>query len=276
MEGKLFIAYPEAMKILRSKWNATIDDLAMWIFLGPEFGGLIAYTDINENEYSADVTYSSVDDLNKKPREFSFAYYNCHDDYYWPLNETWFLRKDVDQFVPSDHYITGKQLLERWSKDTDIAPEAYIRKLIRESRLIDFHPTHGGTVATFGNSNGVKFPPLPSGLFSLSAIKQIEAEDGLVVELTMAKSTLTDQTAYDDTPLPTDEAFIKAGFKTKSTFIDWINYYNKVATKTKLPTIESVLIAGNRKRHYRRGDCEKLNTFYKNNLGKSVKRITKP
>jgi len=50
---------------------------------------------------------------------------------------------------------------------------------IRESRLADMHPIYGGTAATFSEIGS--FPPLETGLFSLSHVEAIEREDGLSV-----------------------------------------------------------------------------------------------
>jgi hypothetical protein len=167
-----FIPYPKAMKILREKWQATPEELAIWIFLGPETGGIAAYRNANE--------------LNPPPR-FYFAYYQCEEDYRSLLMYCWFRQDDIDQFVPTERYITGAALIERWSKQPDIPPEAFIRAKIAESRLLDMHPTFGGTVATFGEDIG-HYPPLAAGLFAMSHIERIEAEDGLDSASVLANS----------------------------------------------------------------------------------------
>jgi hypothetical protein len=154
-----FIAYPRAMKILRKKWQATPEELAIWIFLGPETGGIAAYLNANE--------------LNPAPRFFIGA---CQcEDYLSQLMSCWFQLDDVDRFEPADRYITGRELIERWGKHPDLLPEAFIRAKIAESRLGDLHPTFGGTQGTFDEH--LDFPSLAAGLFALSEIEQIEAED---------------------------------------------------------------------------------------------------
>ena len=100
------------------------------------------------------------------------------EDYLSPLMACWFRQDDIDRFEPADRYITGAALIERWSKQPGLRPEAFIRAKIAESRLQDMHPTFGGTEATFGEDNR-NFPPLSAGLFAMSHIEQIEAEDGL-------------------------------------------------------------------------------------------------
>lgn len=159
-----FIAYPKALKILQERWQASPDELAVWIFRGPEAGGIAAYCNANE--------------LDPPPR-FYFAY-NLSEDYLSALMGCWFLQSDIDQFVPTDRYITGTALIERWSKVPGLRPEAFICAKIAESRLWDVHPTFGHTEATFSGGH-VQFPPLSSGLFQVSHVERIEVEDGLDV-----------------------------------------------------------------------------------------------
>ena len=158
-----FIAYPKAIKILSDKWNAVPEELAAWIFLGPEAGGIEAFRNANEMN---------------PPLDFSFAYFHGCEDYLSPLMTCWFRQDDIDRFEPADRYVTGEALIERWCNLPGGRPEAFIRAKIAESRLLDMHPIFGGTEATFGNDN-VQFPPLSAGLFAMSHIMQIETEDGL-------------------------------------------------------------------------------------------------
>lgn len=157
-----YIPYPKAMNILREKWQATPDELAMWIFWGPEKGGIAAYLNANE--------------LNP-PREFYFAYFVGVEDYLSPLMSCWFRKDDIDRFEPTDRYITGAELIERWGKHPVLSSEAFIHAKIAESRLEDLHPIFGGTRVSFDDREN--FPPLSAGLFAMSQIERIEAEDGL-------------------------------------------------------------------------------------------------
>jgi len=90
---------------------------------------------------------------------------------------SWFWRDDVELFEPADRYITGEELIERWAKHPGLRPEAFIRAKIAESRLVDLHPTFGGTQGTYDDQ--ANFPPLAAGLFPMSNIERIEAEDEL-------------------------------------------------------------------------------------------------
>lgn len=154
-----FIAYPKAMTLLVERLNATPEELATWIFLGPDTGGLAAYLNANE--------------LNPPPR-FHFDVF-MGEDYLSPLMACWFQRSDIECFTPEDRYIPGGELIDRWGKLRGIRAEAFIRAKIAESRLLDLHPTFGGTCGTFSEEAG--FPHLSAGMFALSNIEAIESED---------------------------------------------------------------------------------------------------
>lgn len=154
-----YIAYPKALRRLEERLNATPEELAAWIFMGPEHGGIAAYRNANELE---------------PPPRFFFDLY-MGDDYVAPMMACWFLEEDIERFNPEDRYITGKALIERWGKQPHIKVEAFIQAKIEESRLIDLHPIYGGTRGTF--SEDATFPPLEAGLFVLAHVEGIEAED---------------------------------------------------------------------------------------------------
>jgi len=218
-----YIAYPKALNILKKKWKATPEDLAMWIFLGPEQNGLIAY--LNANELSP-------------PRLFSFAYFTGVEDYLSPLMACWFLRNDIDRFEPTDHYITGTALIERWSKQPGLQPNAFINAKIAESRLQDMHPTYGGTQGTFDDDvfPGIKFPSLSAGLFAMSQIEAIEAEDGFDV--------LAIQPVAEVVPVQSPPINVRREIQKKETaalHVSWQKAYKEV--KRDNPTRPDVWIA---------------------------------
>ncbi len=154
-----YIAYPKAMALLTKRLGATTEELAAWVFIWPLDGGLAAYTNANE--------------LDPPPR-FHFDY-PMGEDYISPLMACWFREDEIERFVPTDHYITGKALIERWSKLPSIQPEAFIRAKIVESRLQDIHPIYGVTQGT--NPQDASSPPLAIALFALSQVEEIEDED---------------------------------------------------------------------------------------------------
>ena len=156
-----YIAYPKALAILAQRLKATPDDVAAWVFLGPELGGLSAY--LNANELDPPPTFYYHPD-----RHGDF-------DYVSPLMGCWFREDEIAQFKPAAQFITGKELIERWSVHPGVQPEAFIRAKITESRLLDMHPISGQTQGT--NPGVSYYPPLISGLFSLAEVEAIEAED---------------------------------------------------------------------------------------------------
>lgn len=158
-----FIAYPKAIKLLADRIGATREELAAWVWVGPDNGGLAAYLNAIED--------------NPPPR-FYFDYHPGmadNFDYLSPLMACWFREDDLSSFEPTDRYITGKELIERWSKQPGIEPAAFIRAKISESRLQDIHPIFGVTQGTNGEDGS--YPPLESGLFARSEIEKVEAID---------------------------------------------------------------------------------------------------
>lgn len=156
-----YIAYPRAMQLLADRFDATLEELAAWIWMGPKDGGLAAYVNANELDPAPRFHYSIV-------RDDDF-------DYLSPLMACWFREDEIARFDPADRYITGNTLIERWSEQPGIKPEAFIRSKIAESRLLDIHPLYGNTQGT--HHDDVYWPPLASGLFALAHVEAIEAED---------------------------------------------------------------------------------------------------
>lgn len=155
-----YMAYPKAMHQLTARLGANPEELAAWIWNGPEDGGIAAYLNANE--------------LDPPPR-FSYTTGSDSQDYIAPLMACWFKADDIDQFMPADRYIVGAALIERWSKRPGLHAVAFIQAKIAESRLLDIHPIYGGTRGTF--SEHADWPPLESGLFPLAHVVQIETED---------------------------------------------------------------------------------------------------
>ena len=156
LEGP-YIAYPKAMAQLAERLNASPEELAGWVLMGPEDpGGLPAYTNANELD---------------PPDEFGFDHYLGDDpdrrDYLSPLTACWFRQDDVLNFSPTERYITCAALIDRWrARLLGMQAEAFIRAKIGESRLLDIHPI---SCLTQGSEPGKEwFPPLSSGLFELS------------------------------------------------------------------------------------------------------------
>lgn len=156
-----YIVYPKAMKLLSDRLSATPDEVAMWVFIGPEDGGLSAFLNVNEGRRSRRFRYDIVLGENF--------------DYLSPLMACWFRKAEILAFEPTERYITGSALIERWNSRPHIQPEAFIRAKIAESRLLDAHPIYG---LTQGSQPGdTSQPPLTMALFDLSHVEAIEQED---------------------------------------------------------------------------------------------------
>lgn len=155
-----FVPYPRAMRQLADRLQATPEELAAWIWWGPEMGGIAAYMNANE--------------LDPPPR-FSFPIGTDDFEYLPYIMGCWFREEDIQQFSPIERYITGQALLDRWRAWPDLHAAAYIRAKIFESRLMEMHPLFGFTQGTAPDDK--RLPPMTIGLFALSEVKRIEDED---------------------------------------------------------------------------------------------------
>lgn len=154
-----YVAYPKAIKLLIERLDATQEELAAWVWMGPKDGGIAAYLHANE--------------LDSPPR-FYYDYF-MGENYIGPLMGCWFQSSDLANFQPTDRYITGKVLIERWTEQPSIQVKGFIVAKIKESRLVDFHPTCGGTEPT---PSGIgEIPTLETCLFALSQVEEIELSD---------------------------------------------------------------------------------------------------
>ena len=158
-----YVAYPKAMAQLRERLDATPEELAAWIWNGPKDGGIAAYVNANE--------------LDPPPRfHFELGSGKGDDhDYVAPLMACWFREDDIAGFNPVDRYITGEALIKRWAERPGLRADAWVRAKIRESRLSDLHPLYGYTQGTVPED--ASRPPMTTGLFQLSDVEAIEAED---------------------------------------------------------------------------------------------------
>ncbi len=175
-----YIAHPKAMGQLANRLKASPEELAVWVFMGPELGGLRAYLNANELD---------------PPPEFCFDPYLGDDpyclDYLSPLVACWFRQQDILNFSPTRRFIAGRALMDRWRPHLGMQVEAFIRAKIEEDRLLDIHPISG---LTQGSMSGDKwYPPISSGLFELSKIEAIEKEDFNLAESGTSETTANGQ-----------------------------------------------------------------------------------
>lgn len=155
------ISHPQAARRLTERYQARPCEMAAWVFLGSAAGGFTAYVPSNEG---------------LEPACFRFGY-EMADDYISPLFGCVFDGEEIDRFQPTDRYITGADLLERWTLAFKGDAEPFIRAMVIQSRLTDLHPIWQRTACAHPENPG--FPPLTTGLFSITQIEQIETEESL-------------------------------------------------------------------------------------------------
>ncbi|MBL8519709.1 MAG: hypothetical protein JNK75_03470, partial [Betaproteobacteria bacterium] len=91
-----FVSFPKAMKRLREEHDATVEELAIWVWLGAKGGGLTAYVHANELE---------------EPQEFRFPPgIGRNFDFVGPLMGTDYRESDLANFKPRDRYISATKL----------------------------------------------------------------------------------------------------------------------------------------------------------------------
>jgi hypothetical protein len=136
-----YIAYPKAMHQLTARLGATPEELAAWVFWGP---GKVALPPMS-------MPMNSI-----RRRGFTSALAGTMTTYR-ALMATWFSEEEIAHFSPTERYITGEALIQRWKDKPGLQAEAFILAKIRESRLQDIHPMFGGTRGTFQEHDD--FPP---------------------------------------------------------------------------------------------------------------------
>lgn len=166
-----YTPFPTAFEQLRQRLDATREELAAWVFFGPEGGGIAAYQAPRKWNPQALILRTKNDFI--PPKRFFFDIF-LGEDYVAPLMSCWFDEDEILAFKPQDRFITGLALIKRWQRHSHIKPEAFVSAKIAESRLIDIHPILGRTQAGFPEQHWL--PPLETGLFSLGDVESIEAE----------------------------------------------------------------------------------------------------
>lgn len=165
MPAQDYLPYPRALALLQERLNATPEELAAWIWMGPEDGGIAAYLNANELE-SPDRFYFPLCLSASEDAEAS--------NYVAPLMACWFLKADIERFDPPDRFVTSTALVRRWSIP-GLDPAAFIRAKILESRLHDLHPVFGGT--QWSEPGNPHCPSQEFALFSRSEFEGIERDE---------------------------------------------------------------------------------------------------
>lgn len=157
--GAKYIPYAEAFRRLNARHQTSPEEIGGWIFLDPRHGGLSAFVCANE--------------LDPPPR-FHFALWEDFD-YVSQLMRTWFLESEIARFEANVRFITYGQLVERWKSSPGIRVMPFIQAKVEESRLQDFHPSHGAT--EWGLVGAGALPPRETALFRRSDVAAIEQKD---------------------------------------------------------------------------------------------------
>jgi hypothetical protein len=175
MSSGEFIPYLRAQAKLKARLNATADEIAMWVWLGPKDGGLAAYF----NPYEPDFRKRKPREP-ELPRQFFFqslALPPKNWNYHRPMQDLYFRTDELERFKPADRFVTGAALVKHWGDllGDELEAKDLIRSRIRQSRLIDLHPLSGGTQA--GSEDDTDLPPLESALFPQRLIDAIECDE---------------------------------------------------------------------------------------------------
>ena len=157
----VYVPFPKAMKRLRAAYGATVEELAVWVWLGARDGGLTAY--IHANEFAEPEVFHFPPGVGK------------NFDFVSSLMATDYRESDLAAFKPGERFISSKDLLERWQSQSDIVPEAYVRAKIERSELRDLHPIFGYT--QWSDPDNKELPPKKSAVFELSRVEAIEQRD---------------------------------------------------------------------------------------------------
>jgi hypothetical protein len=151
-----YIHYLPALKILSDRLSATPGELAIWVMMGRDCGGLNAYA--NPNAYRPIIPIH-------------------HQGYFVPdyhefLARCWFSLDDINSFHPTERYIASEELIRRWSEHPNLHAASFIKSKIKEGELLDLHPNTG---ATKWSKRGL-FPAEEWAMFSLDQVTHIEKE----------------------------------------------------------------------------------------------------
>ena len=156
-----YVSFPKALEVLQRRLQATPEEVAQWVALGPEFGGLAGFNG-----------------KGPKPAPFSFERIGDRSyDYVSRLSSCWFFKTEIEIFQPGreNRFITGRELIRRWTERLpQLNAHEFITAKISEDSLVPFHPVTGLIGVDTGNPLD---PPIEAALFSVAAIDQVETDE---------------------------------------------------------------------------------------------------
>lgn len=162
-----YYTFHQAWSLLDKRLGTTDREMAAWLF----FQQIKAFANVHcfARPSRADLSHLALSDWPSADKE-SPPYIND------ALAGLFFLREEIENFVPPTRYISYSDLIRRWlpflgSKAMAVAT---IRSLISQSRLLDFAPGLGPTELS---SNIVPAPPAYWAMFDLKQIEVIEESD---------------------------------------------------------------------------------------------------
>ncbi|QJD30181.1 hypothetical protein [Methylococcus geothermalis] len=158
--SSVYIPYLLAVRRLRARLDATARELAGWVFLGPELGGLAAFV-------RADV-------LDDPPRfYFPLAVDDPGADYLGDLHYVWFREEDIEAFEPGCRFVAGGDLIRRWGKALGEDVQDFIQARCDEGVLEVIYPN--AAAVSWGVGGAVR----ETALFFADQVWEVEARHGL-------------------------------------------------------------------------------------------------
>ena len=158
-----YVHYIVAKEFLEKKFKATAHEIAIWVWVGPQFGGINCYLDAP---------------LHRNPERFTFDDWpSGNQDYLSHLQHCFFLQSALDAFHPKERFIGYQNLKERWSaRCSEAEAIALIRAKAESGELDAVHPITGNTLGTPFGAIKYKRAPLEEGVFFLAIVEALEAE----------------------------------------------------------------------------------------------------
>lgn len=150
-----YIPYLQARSLLADRIEAEPEEIALWSFVGPENGGLTAY----------------LDPYIYMPPIKLLETFRMGPDYLSPLTTCWFRVEEISAFLPTERYLSSARLLARWNEQLGPQAEGFIKAMVYEGELSDFHP-HTGCTQWRQDDH---YPAREWAIFPLNQVKQIEA-----------------------------------------------------------------------------------------------------
>lgn len=159
---KVLIELPKVLQLLNSRLGASMAEIAAWVVLGENSGGVRAFKQQSD------------------PKNLNRFYFEAEmdHDYLVPLLNCEFDEKEVCEFEPKERFISGESCLEVLRNLVDQPADVFLMEMIRGGKITDLHPVTGATRAASPEDTGL--PPIETGLFSINELEKLLVEFGIV------------------------------------------------------------------------------------------------